>query len=74
MRGDLIETFKILRGIDNCGDGLFKVSKGGTKLLYTSSAKSQKSGFLNNRVVGYWNKLSPEVRGAKNVQQFKGLL
>ena len=74
MRGDLIETFKILRGINNYGDDLFKVSRGGTKLLYASSTKSQKSGFLSNRVVNYWNKLSPEVRDAQNVLQFKGLL
>ena len=74
MRGDLIETFKILRGINNYGEDLFKVSRGGTKLLYASSANSEKSGFLSNRVVNYWNKLSPEVRDAQNVLQFKGLL
>ncbi|KAL5255423.1 hypothetical protein ACHWQZ_G010850 [Mnemiopsis leidyi] len=74
MRGDLIETFKILRGINNYGEDLFKVSRGGTKLLYASSANSEKSGFLSNRVVNYWNKLSPEVRDAQNVLQFKELL
>ena len=32
-RGDLIETFKIINGISKYGDGLFKFSRGGDKLI-----------------------------------------
>ncbi len=75
MRGDLIETFKILKGINNYGSGLYKISRGGTKLMYTSPKVSSKSGFLTNRVVEYWNKLPADIRdGPMTVAQFKNAL
>ena len=33
MRGDLIETFKVVRGFVNYGQSLFKVSRSGLNLL-----------------------------------------
>ena len=71
MRGDLIETFKILKGINNYGSNLYNVSRGGSKLLFTSNNNSSKSGFLSNRVVSFWNKLPFTVRDAEDVIQFK---
>ncbi len=71
MRGDLIETFKILRGIANYGSRHYKLSRGGSKLMFATTKTSSKKGFLSNRVVNYWNKLPAEVRGAETVLQFK---
>ena len=33
MRGDLIETFKVVRGVVHYGQSLFKVSRSGLNLL-----------------------------------------
>ena len=62
-RGDLIETFKILNGIANYGENLFKRSTRGNNLLIRPNmyTKSQR-GFLSSRVVGYWNKLPVTVK------------
>ena len=51
MRGDLIETFKIMAGLTNYGQNLFSVSRSGTKLKYTQRRSGAE--FLANRVVNY---------------------
>jgi len=55
MRGDLIETFKILGGLTNYGKNLYRCSRSGMKLLYTNSKGKYKDNFLSNRVVSYWS-------------------
>ena len=61
--GDLIETFKILNGIANYGDKLFKRSTRGDNLLIRPNmhTKSQ-HGFISSRVVRYWNRLPATVK------------
>ena len=64
MRGDLIETFKVVRGFVNNGQHLFKVSRSGLNLLSVSRgnkvSRSRKD-FLGERVVNYWNNLPSSV-------------
>ena len=51
MRGDLIETFKVVRGFVNYGQSLFKVSRSGLNLLSRGNkvSKSRKD-FLGERL------------------------
>ena len=71
MRGDLIETYKIINGINNYGNDLYKVSRSGANLLYNSSLKSYKSDFLPNRVLPYWNKLPTALKFSDSIKKFK---
>ena len=71
MRGDLIETFKIMSGLTNYGQNLFNVSRSGSKLKYT---KQSRLDFLPNRVVNYWNKIPNNVKSATTVDSFKNRL
>ena len=71
MRGDLIETFKILSGKTDYGKNLFNVSRSGTNLIYVSKRGSAKQSFLSNRVVSYWNKLPGYVKLSDSVESFK---
>ena len=59
----MIETFKILNGIANYGDKLFKRSTRGDNLLIRPNmhTKSQ-HGFISSRVVRYWNRLPATVK------------
>ena len=54
MRGDLIETFKILRGLVNYGQGLFRVSRSGLNLVSRGNKVSRsRQDFLSERVINY---------------------
>ena len=68
MRGDLNETFKVVRGFVNYGLSLFKVSRSGLNLLSRGNkvSKSRKD-FLGERVVNYWNNLPSSVRLSSSV-------
>ena len=56
MRGDLIETFKILRGLVNYGQNLFRVSRSGLNLVSRGNKVSRsRQDFLSERVINYWN-------------------
>ena len=58
MRGDLIETFKIVRGFVNYGQSMFQISRSGMNLVSRGNkvSKSRKD-FLSERVINYWNNL-----------------
>lgn len=77
IRGDLIETFKIVNKLVEYGDGLFRTGRSGDKLLRTNSKSSDKAiiklhdSFLPNRVLQYWNILPSSVRNSSSVNQFK---
>ena len=77
IRGDLIETFKILNGLVNYGQSLFTLSRSGSKLLCRPSVSTDKkirnlqNSFLSERVINYWNKLPSYVRTSSNVEEFK---
>ena len=52
MRGDLIETFKIVRGFVNYGQSMFQISRSGMNLVSRGNkvSKSRKD-FLSERVI-----------------------
>ena len=75
VRGDLIETFKILSGIANYGEHFFTISRSGTKLVARpGDEKTHKHAFFARRIIPYWNKLPIDVKNATNVNQFKNKL
>ena len=68
-RGDIIEVFKIFRGLCNYGKNLFKFSRSGMKIVLTKSTSSVNT--FQMRVVGYWNRIPDNVKMAENVADFK---
>ena len=72
VRGDLIETFKIFKGIVNYGQNLFRTSRSGYNLLVPTGKLSQhQMDFINARVIQYWNKLPNTVKDSETVDTFK---
>ena len=80
-RGDMIQTFKILRGQDKVGDGHFlRLARRGNrpatrghslKLAKIRRKTTKRSKFFNSRVVNKWNSLTEHVISSKNVNMFK---
>ena len=77
IRGDLIETFKIVNGIVDYGKNIFKIGRSGSNLLKRPSHNKDKTikklveSFLSERVTTYWNKLPISVRNSSSVEVFK---
>ena len=77
MRGDLIETFKVVSGIADYGTNLFKQSRSGCKLIARPSFTRftrEKSDFFSQRVLQYWNRLPRHVQDSPSVNIFKNRL
>ena len=70
MRGDLIETFKILNGFNNYGSNFFNLSER-TINLVSRPKKLTNIDFLGERVMNYWNKLPEHVKDKNSVNSFK---
>ena len=80
LRGDLIETFKIIKGFDNVNPlHFFEFDNGTTrnngyklkgKRFQTNVAKF----FFTNRVINIWNSLPTAVVEAKSINSFKNRL
>ena len=76
-RGDLIETFKILNGIDKIGHSVFElcndsVTRGHNfKLRKPKCRTNARYNFFSSRVVNMWNALSHSVVNCTSVEQFK---
>ena len=79
IRGDLIQTFKIVHHIDNLNFSDFfsfnkenQSTRNSNLKLYKEHAYS-KSGnnFLSFRVNNYWNSLTESSRSAKSILEFK---
>ena len=70
MRGDLIETFKILSSKVDYGQTLFRVSRSGGNIL--NDKRSDR--ILSNRVANYWNKVPQSLKDAGTVSTFKARL
>ena len=70
MRGDIIETFKILNGFNNYGSKFFKLSDRTKHLIYRPS-KVTNTDFFSERVLQYWNKLPEHVKDKNSVNSFK---
>ena len=73
MRGDLIETFKILNGFTKYGQNLFCKSSRTGNLIYRS-AKNTNIDFFSSRIIKYWNKLPEFVKDKDTVNGFKNAL
>ena len=79
LRGDMIETYKILTGRERIDvDCFFKLSSGGYSLrghcfkLYKDRSRlAVRRNFFSQRVVGVWNGLSAHVVEAPSVNSFK---
>ena len=80
LRGQLIETFKILKGIDKVDyRQLFTLSQNqtrsnGWKLELRRFNTSQCGNFFTYRIPSYWNRLPAEVVESATVDQFKNRL
>ena len=82
MRGDMIETFKILSGIydSRVTGGLFeRVTSSYTrghdlKIAKKRSSLDVRKNFFTNRVVDLWNSLPNNIISAKNVKTFENRL
>ena len=69
MRGDLIETFKILNNFNNYGSPFFNLSQRTGNLVVRPHKKS--TDFFSERVVFFWNKLPEYVKSSTSVNSFK---
>ena len=77
MRGDLIETFKVVNGYVNYGSNFFNHSRSGRHLvskLSTANLTHNKVDFFAQRVLTYWNKLPAHVRNSPSINSFKNSL
>ena len=80
--GDLIETFKILKGMENIDkEQFFEISDTGHNLrghnmtlAVNRSRLDTRKFFFNNRVVCHWNDLTQEIVDATSVNSFKNKL
>ena len=74
MRGDVIETFKIINGFVNYGHNMFGTTTTyRTRNLNVTSHHPLRSAHdvLNNRVIKYWNQLPLRVRNSTSINGFK---
>ena len=85
LRGDLIETFKILTGQsdvkyqtwfklakDQVGTVDTRAKTGHLNLVKPDQARNEpRKNFFSQRVVPHWNQLPNDVKQAKNTNEFK---
>ena len=72
IRGDLIEVFKIVRGIVNYGQNMFRMSRSNLNILSRGSKISNlRKDFFSERVINHWNSLPNNVKLSTSVDTFK---
>ena len=79
IRGDLIETFKMVNNIVDYGKGIFKTSRCRNNIVSeinlsstcSKDIKKLKSMFLPERIRQYWNKLPSYCKNSEDVDHFK---
>ena len=80
LKGQLLETFKILSGINNINsEGLFSLNNNctrsnGWKLQLKRFNTSQCGNFFTYKVPSYWNRLPSDVVNSTTINQFKNRL
>jgi hypothetical protein len=84
LRSDLLQVFRIIKGIDNIDEGLFFdrytsrgacITRGNLFKLYKRGFNSDMAKYsFGNRVILEWNLLPNSVVGAQSVDVFKGRL
>ena len=74
MRGDLIETFKIINGFVNYGHNMFGMNTAyrarNLNVTFHHPLRSAHD-FFNNRVIKYWNQLPLRVRNSTSINAVK---
>ena len=73
-RGDLIECFKIWKGIVDYGSNMINVSRSGYNLILRSCKGEMLHSAFPNRIINYWNKIPEFVKDAKTTERFKARL
>jgi len=81
LRGDLIQTFKIVNGVDKLDTNTFfqftsyDKTRNSTNKIYINRYRTNlRKNCFSNRIAPYWNKLPTHVKNAKDVNHFKNLL
>ena len=81
IRGDLIETFKMVNGIVDYGKNVFRLSRSGNNIISklklscnNRKISNLRSSFLPDRIKNYWNRLPKFVKLSKTVNEFKSQL
>lgn len=80
IRGDLIETYKIISGYYGCDLDIFHLNqttnlRGHSRKLFKERCnKLLRRNFITNRVVYCWNKLEEDTVNSQSVNQFKNRL
>ena len=80
IRGDLIELFKIYKGIDKLDfEKLFMINSNHTrghtcKLVKKFVRTSSRQSFFTNRVIDFWNKLPSSIINSSSINEFKHML
>ena len=72
MRGDLIESFKILNSLNNYGNSFFNLSRRTNNLVARPGRRTVD--FFGERVIKFWNKLPEYVKNKNSVNSFKNAL
>ena len=72
IRGDLIETFKIVNNLVNYGQDVFVLGRSGRNILTSGlHVSSFRKKFFSERVIQYWNVLPNFVKQSSSVDNFK---
>ena len=80
IRGDLIETYRIMNGIVEYGQDIFNVSRSGSNIISklrcdsNNSVKKLRTSFISERVRIFWNSLPVSVKTSSSVEMFKANL
>lgn len=80
LRGDLIQTYKIMRGIDNLNpENFFQLkescTRNNTDKIYKPYCKTSiKQHFYTQRTINYWNQLKPATKKAETLNHFKKMV
>ena len=75
IRGYLIETFKIINGISNCGRHFFNISpQTGYFLLRQILKSTNRSNFFANRIIYFWNKLPNQMKSSNSVKKTQQII
>ena len=81
LRGELIETYKMLKGFENVRkENFFKLDKNsvtrnnGFKLVVKRFNTNVSSNYFTNKVINHWNSLPADVVVADSINSFKNRL